>query len=264
MGPIQEDAIMLVKGEFHRMVLDSKLYPGTTDIHKIPCKYGNVLPINFPERHSILFSDLFIYFKEATIRNLLDRHEIKQGILCKVKSLNQEIMKSYYSLVHSHTRLFWFLFSVCKSHNEDESTVIITYVLKYRKPKLQRRRKASDIHSDSKWSNSLCECCQYYTHAEDGKKILRGVRGSTSETQCCCTGFSTFHLCSHIPFPISIRTWRGWFCNLPVLGHNLVKNVKCMQPTDIIIFGEIFFKCSLTNNLLNHNWKYSYKNKHIR
>lgn len=151
----------------------------------------------------------------------------------------KEIIKTLYSLLHPHTGLFKFLFSVCTSHTEDESTLIITYVLKYRKQK-SWRRKTSDIHLDPKWINSFYECCQYYTHGEDGKKVLRRVRGSASEIQYCCIAFSSFHLCSHILFPISIRTWRDWFCNLPILGHNLVKNSRCMQHTDIIIFGEFF------------------------
>lgn len=43
----------------------------------------------FPLRCSILFSDVFVYLKESTIKNVLNIHKIKQGILCKGKTLSQ-------------------------------------------------------------------------------------------------------------------------------------------------------------------------------
>lgn len=65
-----------------------------------------------------LFSNLFICFKETTIRNLRNIHKIKQGILCKVKILGQpdknlsrkslKLYTAYCILILDYSNFFFF------------------------------------------------------------------------------------------------------------------------------------------------------------
>lgn len=88
-GPIQKGAIVLEKRVSQdcltlKFVHRKNGYPkdslqiGECASHKLSC-----------EVFYSLFSNLFICFKETTIRNMQNIHKIKQGILCEVKILGQ-------------------------------------------------------------------------------------------------------------------------------------------------------------------------------
>lgn len=76
-----------------------------------------------------------VYFRETATRNLLNLYNFKQGVYvvktegAALKNSTEKTVQSHYSLLDPHSGLFCFLFSDCTPYPENESTVIITFII---------------------------------------------------------------------------------------------------------------------------------------